>query len=195
MPGGRRAGPGRPGPGSVHAPAAVLTSFGERGRVPGKAPGNAHQRVAVLGQSLPRYPAPAVHRGRLVERWGEAVAEYRCAAAGYRLIERLFAANPAPRMIATPGREISTWPALSASSCSRSTSTAAMSACRAWWRARSRASRCARCPASFGGGRHARHRCTQYWASALLSRPVARVCNDRTVGARPAKAAAHASTA
>ena len=56
-----------------HAPAAVLTvSFGERGRVPGKAPGNAHQRVAVLGQSLPRYPARAVHRGRLVERWGEA---------------------------------------------------------------------------------------------------------------------------
>jgi hypothetical protein len=73
MPGGRRAGPGRPGPGSVSCPGCVLTvSFGERGRVPGKAPGNAHQRVAVLGQSLPRYPAPAVHRGRLVERWGEA---------------------------------------------------------------------------------------------------------------------------
>ena len=66
-------GQGDPGLDRCHAPAAVLTvPFGESGRVPGKAPGNAHQRVAVLGQSLPGDPAPAVHGGRLVERWGEA---------------------------------------------------------------------------------------------------------------------------
>src|SRR6202022_2735012 len=49
--------------------------------------------------------------------------------------------------------------------------------------------------ASDGGGKHPRQRCTQYSAVTWVIRPGARAINERTLGARPANAAAQPNTA
>jgi hypothetical protein len=98
---------------------------------------------------------------------------------------RLWAAKLAARTLATPGRVVRICPGVAASSWVIWPSVAAMSACRRWWRARSRPSRSARSSASSGGGSSRRQRSTQNRAVAVVSRPGARACRDRRVGGRP----------
>jgi hypothetical protein len=73
MPGGRRAGPGRPGPGSVSCPGCGIDSLVRRTRAStGKGPRQCPSARRGARPVLAAISGPAVHRGRLVERWGEA---------------------------------------------------------------------------------------------------------------------------
>jgi hypothetical protein len=190
------AGQGDAGLDGPHAAAAELVvALAEAGGVLGQAPGDAHEGVAVLSQPLAADAAAPGQAGRLPGRWGQAGGRVQVLGGGEPGDGRLWAAKLAARTAATPGRVVRIWPAVAANSLVSWPSTAAMSARRAWWRARSRPSRWARNSASAGGASSRRQRSTQNRAVVWVSRPDARACSDRTVGGRPAKAAAAASTA
>jgi hypothetical protein len=160
-----------------------------------QAPGDAHQGVTVLGQSLAADPSTSGDRRGLIARRRKASGRVEVFRAREALDRQRAGAERAALTIATPGSVVRICPGVLASSTASCSSARAMSCCSSCQRRRSAPRRCARNSASRGGPKSRFQRSVQKVAVASLVRPGALASNERLLGARPANAAAHASTA